>query len=642
MTQRHWIAPLGAWPEPDGIRFRVWAPQARRVELVLEPAARPGQVYPLSRSADGYWGGLVAQARVGDRYRYRVDGAGPFPDPASRYQPEGVHGPSQVIDPAGFAWTDHDWPGLPLEQAVIYELHVGTFTEPGSFEAARQRLPELVELGVTAIELMPLADFPGQRNWGYDGVSLFAPARCYGTPDDLRRLIDTAHRLGLAVLLDVVYNHLGPDGNYLRAFSPAYYAQSVRNPWGDGLNFDGPNSGPVREFFIHNALHWLHEYHFDGLRLDATHAVTDTSPRHFFAELAQRVRASLPHRSVLLIAEDERNLNTIPSHRSPLADAPGAWGMDAVWADDLHHQLRRLLAGDCEGYYSDYTGTTADLAQTIRQGWFYRGQYSPRQRAKRGTDPTPLAPPAFVVCLQNHDQVGNRAFGERLHHQIDLASYRAASVLLLSLPQTPLLFMGQEWACTSPFLFFTDHHTELGQAVTQGRRREFGEFAAFADPASQARIPDPQAWSTFQASVLDWQQRQRPPHQGIWRLYQAMLRLRRCESAMQTRTRADYDAAEVGEDTVIVRRQGADGQVMLVVARLRGQGDIDLRGHPLAQPGPALAQPGPARTWQVLLHSEQDAFTDQPQPPRVQSERDGLLIQFVGPAALVLAASATS
>lgn len=644
MIQPRWTATLGAWPDADGVRFCVWAPQARVVELLIEsPAPRRG-VYALNRSDDGYWSGLITSARVGDHYGYRVDGHGPFPDPASRYQPEGVHGPSQVIDPNRFAWTDQDWPGLRLEDAVVYELHVGTFTPQGTFTAACERLPELVELGVTAIELMPLADFPGTRNWGYDGVSLFAPARCYGTPDDLRRLIDTAHRLGLAVLLDVVYNHLGPDGNYLRAFSPAYYTQSVQNPWGDGLNFDGPDSRPVRDFFIHNALHWLHEYHFDGLRLDATHAVSDTSPQHFFAELAQRVRASLPQRSVLLIAEDHRNLNTIPSHRSSLTDAPGAWDMDAVWADDLHHQLRRLLAGDCEGYYSDYTGTTADLAQTIRQGWFYCGQYSQRHRANRGTDPIPLEPPAFVVCLQNHDQVGNRALGERLHHQIDLASYRAASVLLLSLPQTPLLFMGQEWGCTSPFLFFTDHHAELGRAVTEGRRKEFGEFAAFSDPTAQARIPDPQALSTFQASMLDWQQRHRPPHAGIWRLYRAMLQLRRRDPALQARSRGDYDAAALDADTVVLRRQGRDGRAVLVVVRLRGQGEIDLRGHALAQPNssqprPAQIgpdQPSPARPWRVRLCSEDTDYTDTPQPPLVQSGSDGLLIRFPGPAAIVL------
>ena len=412
-THPVWTPSMGAWVGPEGATCRVWAPASSRVDVIVERSDGPS-IYALDRSPDGTFSAVMRDVRAGDRYRYRLDNDRLLPDPASRFQPEGVHGPSQVVDPRLFRWNDGRWAGLDLDGLVFYELHVGTFSPEGTFAGVTARLPALAALGITAVELMPVADFPGSRNWGYDGVALFAPARCYGTPDDLRRLVDTAHGLGLAVFLDVVYNHLGPDGAYLSAFSPYYFTEQHHTPWGARLNFDGDRSRMVREFFIENARHWVHEYHIDGLRLDATHAITDDSPRHFLAELASRVRESATGRRVLVVAEDHRNLNWM---LKPERD--GGWGVDAAWADDFHHQCRRLLAGDSEGYYRDCSGRTDDVATTIRQGWFYTGQLSTNLGEPRGTDPTGIPANRFVICLQNHDQIGNRALGERLHGQID-------------------------------------------------------------------------------------------------------------------------------------------------------------------------------------------------------------------------------
>ena len=447
-----WRASLGARPDADagGVWFRVWAPDRLGVEVVLEgPGARPRAI-ALEKHPDGTFGGLVPGLGAGARYRYRVDGLGPFPDPASRYQPEGVHGPSQVVDPDAFVWTDASWRGVDPAELILYELHVGTFSPEGTFEGATRLLPRVAELGVTAIELMPVADFPGRRNWGYDGVDLFAPARCYGTPDDLRRLVDEAHRLGLAVLLDVVYNHLGPDGNYLAQFSPSYFSSRHKTLWGPAINLDGPHSAMVRAFFIENALCWLHEYHMDGLRLDATHYLFDEGPRPFLAELAATSRRSVPDRPVHLIAEDPRNLAAMVR-----TESEGGWGLDALWSDDFHHELRRYLVGDCEGAFRDFRGLVADLVRTINRGWLFTGEFSTYRGYHRGTDPAGLAPRRFVFYIQNHDRIGNRALGERLNHQVDPATYRAATALLLTTAATPLLFMGQEWAsarrsCSSP------------------------------------------------------------------------------------------------------------------------------------------------------------------------------------------------
>jgi maltooligosyltrehalose trehalohydrolase len=618
-----WEPFFGAvWRQGEAV-VRVWAPQATSVEFVLERTQTQSESFAMEKDTEGFFQLRLKAARLGDLYRFRVDGKGPWPDPASRYQPQGVHGPSQLVDPAVFSWTDEAWEGIRLETLVLYELHIGTFTPEGTFTAAVERLPILRDLGVTAIELMPVADFAGSRNWGYDGVALFAPARCYGTPDDLRRLVDAAHRLGLAVHLDVVYNHLGPDGSYLPAFSPFFFSQKHHSPWGAGINFDGPGSNIVRRFFIENALHWIHEYHLDGLRLDATHAILDESPKHFLAQLTEAVETSMQghRRRVLVIAEDHRNLSVMATPRSA-----GGWGLDATWADDLHHELHRCVTGEGDGYFADFTGTADDIAATIRQGWFYCGQYAPYFGSERGSDPSRLPLSAFVVCIQNHDQVGNRALGERLNHLIDLASYRAVSVLLLLAPEVPLLFMGQEWASSSPFQYFTDHFPKLGQLVTEGRRREFARFAAFSDPAAREKIPDPQAPSTFARSHLNWREAEVSPHAGVQRLYKALLDLRSSGPALKDCSRAGFEIAPLGENGLLLcRKSNADR--LLAAVQLRKSGTHDLREHPMSRLPQGLA-------WRQALTTEDVPFADDPVPAEIALAEGQ--IRFARPGAVVL------
>lgn len=620
-----WRPSLGAVPSEAGVAFRVWAPDAGRVELVL--AGNHGErVVPLSRTEDGLFEVEVAEAEPGDRYRYRVDGGGPFPDPASRFQPEGVHGPSLIVDPGRFAWTDKGWRGVEPDRLVFYELHVGTFSPEGTFAGASARLGYLAELGATAIELMPIADFAGDRNWGYDGAALFAPARCYGNPDDLRRFVDEAHRLGLAVFLDVVYNHFGPAGNYAFQFSSRFLSETHKSDWGASVNLDGEDSRLVREFFIENALHWVHEYHLDGLRLDATHALRDESSRHFVAELAARVRASVADRRVFVVAEDSRNLA-----RMLLPEDAGGWDLDGVWADDFHHQIRRLVAGDDEGYYRDYSGTAADLATTIEQGWFYTGQHSVHHDAPRGTDPAGIPLSRFVVCLQNHDQVGNRALGDRLNARVDLAVFRAATALLLCVPETPLLFMGQEFAATAPFLYFTDHDAELGRLISEGRRREFGHFRAFSDPSELGRIPDPQAAETFAACRLDWSEASREPNASVLRLHRALLDLRRSEPMLRTDRRELQRVVALDDATLAVCRASSTGRYALLVVRLLGSGTADLRAHP----GLELPQ---GAAWDVALTTEDASFAPDPAPPVVEQVGGMPVITFSRPSAVLLRA----
>lgn len=621
-----WRPSLGAWPDGKGTRFRVWAPQQQQVSLIVHPRAdRESYVLPLERYADGTWGGCFNEVAVGSRYYYRL-AEGDFPDPASRYQPEGVHGPSQVVDHRTFPWTDRDWHGVDHKDLVLYELHVGTFTPEGTFSAAAQKLPYLVELGVTAVELMPVADFPGQRNWGYDGVDLFSPARCYGTPDDLRRLVDEAHALGLAVFLDVVYNHLGPEGNYLPAFSPYYFSEEHENPWGKALNFDGPHSAMVRRFFIENAMHWVHEYHIDGLRLDATHAIIDESAVPFVSELVTRIRESVHGRRAYVIAEDHRNLSHMVR-----CEGEGGWGLDGVWADDFHHEVRVALAGDNEGYYADFDGSMTKLADTLNTGWLFSGQFSEHLGEHRGTDPEGVPPRRFVFCVQNHDQIGNRALGDRLHHQIDHAMFRAASVLMLCSPATPLIFMGQEWAASSPFLFFTDHPEELGRLVTEGRRKEFRHFRMFSDENARARIPDPQAESTFLRSRLDWSETTKDPHVSMLWLYRALLALRRSEPAIRYAEPGTFRAWALSETTLLLRQDADAGPSLLAIIQMQGTADVDLEDHP------ALRGLVGTRC-QLVLTTEDPPFAADPHPPIVEVAGVAPRIAFRRPSAVLLRA----
>ena len=594
----------------------MWAPEADRVDVVfVHPDYSATRA--LSRLPNGCFTAWEPDIEPGARYRFRLNGERDYPDPSSRFQPDGVHGASMFVDPGRFEWTDYGWRGVARDDLVIYELHVGTFTPEGTFAGVRAHLDHLASLGATAIELMPVAETAGARNWGYDGVDLFAPSHHYGTPDDLRLLVDAAHRHGLAVILDVVYNHLGPDGAYLSAFSASYFTDRHASPWGSSVNLDGAGSEQVRAFLIENALHWISEYHVDGLRLDATHTLVDESERHFLAELSEHVRAAA-HRPVILIAEDERNLAAI------VEPPPRGYGLDAVWADDFHHQIRRAVAGDSEGYFADFSGSARDLAATIRRGWFYTGQTSARTGEPRGSDPAGIDPRRMVFCLQNHDQIGNRAFGDRLHHAVGLSTYRAVSALLLFAPETPLLFMGQEWAATSPFLFFTDHEEQIGRLVTEGRRSEFSEFSAFTDERTRDRIPDPQDPETFAASRLVWDEIASPAHAAILRLYRALIAFRRNVLDRAAGSRSVSAEALDAETVAVVRGAYA------LVARLSGAGRVPLDD---ALPG-GFARPS-ARD--VVLTTEDGEFASGGKPPRVVVDHAGAVaIEFEDPAAVVL------
>ncbi len=523
MRRRHYM-PFGAHVESGGVRFRLWAPDAAAVELCLR--GPHGRRYEPMRGDGGGWFEVFADdAYPGCRYLYRIDGGLEVPDPASRFQPDDAHGPSEVIDPHDFAWEDGDWRGRRWEEAVIYELHVGTFTAAGRFRAVERRLDHLAALGVTAVELMPVADFPGRRGWGYDGVLPFAPDSAYGRPEDLKHLVQAAHARGLMVFLDVVYNHFGPDGNYLHAYAGGrFFTERHHTPWGKAINFDGDGSRVVRDFFVHNALYWLEEYHFDGLRLDAVHAIKDDSRVHVLEELARGVRAELPEdRHVHLVLENDDNAARF------LGRAPdGARLYDAQWSDDIHHVLHVAATGETGGYYEDYAAEPMRrLGRALTEGFAYQGEASAhRGGAPRGEPSRHLPASCFVAFLQNHDQIGNRALGERLHALADAAAARAVTAVLLLAPMPPLLFMGQEWGSRQPFYYFCDFHDALADAVREGRRQEFAAFPAFRDPEARARIPDPNAPETFAACVLDWAQAGREGHRDWLDLTRTLIDLR--------------------------------------------------------------------------------------------------------------------
>jgi maltooligosyltrehalose trehalohydrolase len=506
----------------------------------------------------GYFETFVAGLGVGARYRYRVDGGELYPDPASAFQPEGVHGPSEVVDPS-YPWQDEGWRGVPLRELVFYELHLGTFTPEGTYAAAEAKLDYLKALGVNALELMPVADFPGRWNWGYDPAAQFAPSRAYGRPEELKRFIDTAHRLGLAVYLDVVYNHFGPDGAYAVALAPQFFTDRHQTPWGQAINLDGEHAAGVRRFFLENARYWLEEYHFDGFRLDATFALIDDSPKHFLAELSETVE-EVGGWKRFLVAEDHRNDRRLLEPR-----AEGGYGLDAVWADDFHHQVRVNLAGDRHGYYRDYGGSAREIAETINQGWFYIGQHAKHYGGPRGSDPNGLAPERFVFCIQNHDQIGNRPHGNRLDEDVSLEAYRAASALLLFAPQLPLIFMGQEWAASTPFQYFTDHNPELGKLVSEGRREEFKDFPGFA-----GEVPDPQDEATFKRSKLDWGEVDAGIHAQMLAYYRDLLRLRR-------ELEGEVKAVRLAENGLELRR----GRHLLQVALRKGVSLPEPEGYAL-------------------------------------------------------------
>ena len=552
--------PFGAEARGDGVRFRLRAPSQPAIGLELDGAAEP---LAMRRDAAG-WHELVApSARAGTRYRFVLPDGLRVPDPASRFQPADVHGPSEVVDPEAFAWTDAGWSGRPWEEAVLYELHIGTFTPEGTFRAAIGRLDHLAALGVTAIEIMPVAEFPGARNWGYDGVLPFAPDASYGRPEDLKALVDAAHARGLMVLLDVVYNHFGPEGNYLWAVSRETFTERHHTPWGAAINFDGADSAAVRDVFVHNALYWIEEFHLDGLRLDAVHAILDDGPRHILAELAERVRAAAPSRHVHLVLENEHN----EASRLLRDEAGRPVQHTAQWNDDVHHVLHVAATGEGSGYYAEYLADTGKLGRALAEGFAFQGEHMPYRGHPRGEPSAALPPTAFI---QNHDQVGNRAFGERLSAIAPARAVRAVAATYLLLPQVPMLFMGEEWAAAQPFPFFCDFGAELAEAVREGRRNEFARFPEFADPAARARIPDPMAPATFESAKLRWDDLARPPHDAWHAWYRRILAIRHAEIVPRLagiRQGGRFDI--LGEGAVALRWAVAGGALHLA-ANLSG------------------------------------------------------------------------
>jgi len=549
--------PFGAELVDGGARFSLWAPGAQRVELQLDD--RPG--LEMERKPDGFHVLTVPGAAAGVRYRYVADGSGPpVPDPASRFNPNGPEGPSELVDPAAFEWHDEGWRGRAWRDAVFYELHVGTFTPDGTLESAAEKLPDLARLGVTAIELMPLADGPGRRSWGYDAVLPFAIRASYGRPDDLKAFVQAAHRLGLMVFLDVVYNHFGPSGNYLPHYAPQFFTSRHQTPWGDAINFDGEDSGPVRAFFIENALFWLLEYRLDGLRLDAVHAIIDDSERHVLTELAAAVQERVTGREIHLVLENGDNE---ARHLARADGRPRTY--TAQWNDDFHHAMHVLLTGETSGYYEDYDEPGRRLLRCLTEGFAYQGEPSKHWKGRaRGEPSTDLPPAAFVDFLQNHDQVGNRAFGERLSMLAPPDAMRAAETLLLLLPTPILLFMGEEFHAPSPFPFFCDFEGDLADAVREGRRSEFSHFFAAHDLAS---IPDPNDERTYAAARLDWAARERPEHAETAKRYAELLGLRR--DVLAPRLPALRAAGRMlGERALVATWPLTDGSRLSVIANL--------------------------------------------------------------------------
>jgi maltooligosyltrehalose trehalohydrolase len=538
--------PFGADVRGDRTHFRVWAPGCRELSVRIDDTRQ----VPLTASADGWFSG-DAECAAGAGYRYVLPDGTALADPASRFQPGGVGGPSAVIDPGRYRWQHARWQGRPWSEAVVYELHVGAL---GGFAGVQSRLADLADLGITALQLMPIAQFAGERNWGYDGVLPFAPARCYGTPDELKALVDTAHGLGLMVMLDVVYNHFGPDGNVLPRLAPAFFRDDVSTPWGPAIDFRQPQ---VREFFIHNALYWLMEYRFDGLRLDAVHAITE---RDWLPELAERVRDAVePGRHVHLVVENEANDARLLRE-----------GFDAQWNDDAHHVLHVLLTGESDAYYADYAeDPTAGLARWLSDGFVFQGQpCGHRDGAPRGQPSGDLPTTAFINFLHNHDQVGNRAFGERLSQLAGDQALRAATALLLLAPQVPMLFMGEEWNARSPFLYFTDHHGELADAVREGRRREFEKFPAFRDPDRREAIPDPNDPATFSASTPDPADARTGPGAAHRAWVRGLLRLRHERVVPHLDGTRSLGAEIIGPAAVEARWRLGDDSVLSILVNL--------------------------------------------------------------------------
>jgi maltooligosyltrehalose trehalohydrolase len=608
--------PVGAEPQPHGgVHFRVWAPRCREVAVEIE-GLEPASLDP---EREGYFSLLSLPARAGMRYRFRLDRQeAALPDPASRFQPDGPHGTSEIVDPRDFAWTDHTWRGVAREHLVIYEMHVGTFTSEGTWEAARRELPGLAELGITCLEIMPVAEFAGRFGWGYDGVDLFAPTRLYGRPNDFRHFVDRAHALGIAVILDVVYNHIGPDGNYLKSFSAAYFTDRYDNEWGDAINFDGPVSAPTREFFIANAGYWIEEYHLDGLRLDATQQIFDRSEDHVLAAIVRQVRLAGNRRTTFVVGENEPQQAKLvrPAQR-------GGYGLDALWNDDFHHSSMVALTGRHEAYYSDYHGRPAEFVAAAKHGFLYQGQYYPWQEKARGTPALDLAAESFVVFLQNHDQIANSGTGERCHALTSPSRFRAMTAYLLLMPGIPMLFQGQEFAASTPFFYFADLGIELSPSVREGRRTFLAQFPSLTTGEMQAKLSDPGNIETFRRSVLDLGERQR--HASIYALHRDLLTLRRTDPVLGARP-CRIDGCALTDEAWMLRFFSESGADRLLVVNL----GRDLLFGPAPEP---LLAPVEGQVWRLLWSSEAPVYGGSGIP--VQDADGNLLIPGMSTAVLV-------
>jgi maltooligosyltrehalose trehalohydrolase len=563
VDQRYRTLPFGAELFSDSTRFRFWAPSQSQVSVIID-----GDRQTMNQLDHGWHQYVAVGVRAGARYKYILEDGTEVPDPASRFQPEDVHGPSEVIDPRAYTWNDAEWRGRRWEECVIYELHIGTFTRHGTFRAAIERLGWLADLGITAIEVMPVADFPGDRNWGYDGVLLFAPESSYGRPEDMKEFVDAAHARGIAVFLDVVYNHFGPDGNYQSAYSPIF-TENHHTPWGAAVNYDANGSSVVREFVIENALYWIHEFHLDGLRLDAVHAIKDDSELHVLAEIAMRVRQSVENRPVHLLLENEENQASYLRR----GDAGHPLTYSAQWNDDVHHVLHAAATGETSGYYIEYAGKTELLGKALAEGFAFQGEQMEYRGTPRGEPSRELPPTAFVSFIQNHDQVGNRAFGDRITTFAPAEAVQAIVSVYLLLPQIPMLFMGEEFGASTPFTFFCDFEPELADLVRKGRREEFAKFPEFQDPEKRERIPDPTSRATFEASKLNWREADMGDHADWLKLYRELLAIRHREIIPHLKeTGLDGGTFDVvGPGAVVVYWKLGNGVALRLTANLNAQ-----------------------------------------------------------------------
>ncbi len=579
--------------------FRVWAPLCEKVQVVIEdissnPIDSKGS-FDLVREGNGHFSGIVNGIKNGTLYRYRLDGqAQAYPDPASRFQPNGPHGPSQIVDPGLFGWTDQAWTGMKIDGQLLYEMHIGTFTEEGTWESALRELRELASLGITLLEVMPVADFPGNFGWGYDCVNLFAPTRLYGQPDDFRRFVDEAHSLGMGVILDVVYNHLGPDGNYLSRFSDEYFTDRYETDWGKAINFDGHDAKPVRDFFVSNACYWIEEFHLDGLRLDATQTIFDKSPEHILSVINRHVRRAAGKRSVILLAENEPQEVKLVR---PLDQ--GGYGMDALWNDDFHHSAMVALTGHNQAYYSDYLGSPQEFISAAKWGYLFQGQHYKHQNKRRGSPALDLRPCVFVTYIQNHDQIANTATGQRCHYLTSPGRYRAMTALLLLCPGTPMLFQGQEFGASSPFHYFADHEKGLARKVHQGRIKFLKQFYCLDAPDMKNLLPDPSNPALFRHSKLNFSERQ--SHAGIYALHRDLIELRNQDPVFRAQRCRGLDGAVLGPEAFVLRFFGEKGDDRLVTVNF----GLDLHLNPA--PEPLLAPPESMR-WKIIWSSENPKY----------------------------------